>query len=384
MQRSEYVRNMNSNYERILLEEKPDEKRYQYCMISKGGIKGLLSCSLRYIDDLAYLYYDITSMQNVEQLCSKKIITRNWMKNFLWSMQQVNIGLARFLLDDRNIIWHPEHMFQDLEREEFSFLYIPYFDGECGFLKLIEFLIDHIDYDDEVLVEYIYKMHEQYEFLGTIYLQEQIFIDAKVLDQPQTITSILNNNIVESLLGEMESIEVDNVNTENENTFNELEERKTEKRGLLHLLDGRRKKYKLEKARIQQNTDKYEEEFALVCEEPAYEADEYGKTVYIEETEREEPIVRRLYTSEGKCIVSLTKPSFLIGKKKEEVDIVLQDASVSRIHAKITQENGKFFIEDINSTNGTFKNGLRLQPYEKRVLESEDEIKFGKTIFIYR
>ncbi len=384
MQQSEYIRNMNSNYERILLEEKPDEKRYQYCMISKGGIKGLLSCSLRYIDDLAYLYYDITSMQNVEQLCSKKIITRNWMKNFLWSMQQVNLGLTRFLLDDRNIIWHPEHMFQDLEKEEFFFLYIPYFDGECGFLKLIEFLIDHIDYDDEVLVEYIYKMHEQYEFLGTIYLQEQIFIDAKVLDQPQTITSISNNNIVESLLGEKESIEENNVNNEGVILFNELEERKTEKRGLLHLLDGRRKKYKLEKARILQNADINEEELALVCEEPAYEADEYGKTVYIEESEREEPIVRRLYTNEGKCIVSLTKPSFLIGKKKEEVDIVLQDASVSRIHAKITQENGKFYIEDINSTNGTFKNGLRLQPYEKRVLEGEDEIKFGRTIFVFR
>ncbi len=384
MLQSEYIRNMNSNYERVLLEEKPDEKRYQYCMISKGGIKGLLSCSLRYIDDLAYLYYDITSMQNVEQLCSKKIITRSWMKNFLWSMQQVNLGLTRFLLDDRNIIWHPEHMFQDLEKEEFFFLYIPYFDGECGFLKLIEFLIDHIDYDDEVLVEYIYKMHEQYEFLGSIYLQEQIFIDAKVLEQPQTIASLSNNNIAESLLGELESIEIDNVNTENDDVFNQLEERKEEKRGLLHLLDGRRKKYKLEKARLQQSADNYEGEFALVCEEPAYEADEYGKTVYIEESEKEEPIIRRLYTREGKCIVSLTKPSFLIGKKKEEVDIVLQDASVSRIHAKITQENGMFYVEDINSTNGTFKNGLRLQPYEKRVLESEDEIKFGKTVFVYR
>ena len=292
MLRTEYVRNMNSNYERLLLEGKPDEKQYQYCMISKGGIKGLLSCSLRYIDDLAYLYYDITSMQNVEQLCSKKIITRTWMKNFLWSMQQVNLELNRFLLDDRNIIWHPEHMFQDLEKEEFFFLYIPYFEGECGFLKLIEFLIDHIDYDDEVLVEYIYKMHEQYEFLGSIYLQEQIFIDAKVLERPQTIASLSNNNIAESLLGDSVPIEMDRVNTENENVFNQLEDRKTEKRGLLQLLDGRRKKYKLEKTRLQQNTDKYEGEFALVCEEQAYEADEYGKTVYIEESERDRKSTR--------------------------------------------------------------------------------------------
>lgn len=44
---TEFVKSLNCNYERILLEEKPEEKRYQYCMIGRGGIKGLLSCNLR-------------------------------------------------------------------------------------------------------------------------------------------------------------------------------------------------------------------------------------------------------------------------------------------------------------------------------------------------
>lgn len=41
-------------------------------------------------------------------------------------------------------------------------------------------------------------------------------------------------------------------------------------------------------------------------------------------------------------------------------------------------------MEDLNSTNGTFKNGLRLNPYEKRKLEQGDELRFGQTEFIYR
>lgn len=41
-------------------------------MISRGGIKGLLPCSLRYIDGNAYLYYDITSRQNIAQLFEKR------------------------------------------------------------------------------------------------------------------------------------------------------------------------------------------------------------------------------------------------------------------------------------------------------------------------
>ena len=68
MLNTEYVRNLNCNYERILLDKKPEEKRYQYCILNRGGIKGLLPCSLLYINGVAYLYYDISSKQNVTQL----------------------------------------------------------------------------------------------------------------------------------------------------------------------------------------------------------------------------------------------------------------------------------------------------------------------------
>ena len=74
----------------------------------------------------------------------------------------------------------------------------------------------------------------------------------------------------------------------------------------------------------------------------------------------------------------------LIGKKKGETDCVLTDGSVSRLHARITKEEDEFYLEDLNSTNGTFKNGLRLQPYEKRKLMEEDEIRFGKVMLTFR
>ena len=80
----------------------------------------------------------------------------------------------------------------------------------------------------------------------------------------------------------------------------------------------------------------------------------------------------------------LEKFPFVIGKKKEAVDLVLNDYSASRVHARIIREEGGTYIEDVNSTNGTFKNGLRLQPYEKRKLEVGDELRFGKTEYVYR
>ena len=123
MLHTEYVRNLNCNYERILLDNKPEEKKYQYCILSRGGIKGLLPCSLRYMNGLAYLYYDITSKQNVAQLFGGRCITRRWMRDFLWSLRQIQLELGRFLLDTNNVIWYPEHIFQDLESNIFSFLY---------------------------------------------------------------------------------------------------------------------------------------------------------------------------------------------------------------------------------------------------------------------
>jgi hypothetical protein len=82
MVQTEYIRNLNCNYERIHLKEKPQEQKFQYCMINRGGIKGLLSCSLRYIDEEAYLYYDISSKQSVAHLYRNKALDREFLRDF--------------------------------------------------------------------------------------------------------------------------------------------------------------------------------------------------------------------------------------------------------------------------------------------------------------
>jgi serine phosphatase RsbU (regulator of sigma subunit)/pSer/pThr/pTyr-binding forkhead associated (FHA) protein len=47
--------------------------------------------------------------------------------------------------------------------------------------------------------------------------------------------------------------------------------------------------------------------------------------------------------------------------RSPDCEIVLDAAAVSRHHAAITRENGRFFIEDLGSRNGTFLNGLRVE-----------------------
>ena len=47
------------------------------------------------------------------------------------------------------------------------------------------------------------------------------------------------------------------------------------------------------------------------------------------------------------------------------------------MHARFIKLDDGIYVEDVNSTNGTYKNGVRLMPYEKRKLEDEDELQFG-------
>lgn len=372
---TEYIRSLNANYERLLLEKKPEEKKYQYCMISRGGIKGLLPCSLRYIDGEAYLYYDITSRQNIAQLFEKRPMTRQWFMDFLWSMRRVRQEMSRFLLEESNLIWFPQHIYQDLEKKDFFFIYVPYYTEHTGFDELMEYLVEHVDYQDEGLVEYVYKAYEQYESAGETYLQAKIFEDAECL----RITEKANveeeeSPVVEEMVPEKEE--------EKEKPMEEIPAAK-EKKGLFNLWENRKKKEKQEREDYTRSLQLTMSGYA-VAEETAYEEEDMGRTVYMEEKPVSREITHRLLSEEGKLLATLEQPVYTIGKKRGEADLVLNDLSISRLHARIVKETDGYYLEDMNSTNGSFKNGLQLQPYEKRKLEEGDEITLGKMTVIYR
>ncbi|MEP6946775.1 MAG: FHA domain-containing protein [Acidobacteriota bacterium] len=63
-----------------------------------------------------------------------------------------------------------------------------------------------------------------------------------------------------------------------------------------------------------------------------------------------------------------------------DLDVFDQEAKVSRRHARIKLQDGKYLIEDIGSTNGTYVNrGRRLLPGNVHLLKDGDEVIVGKT-----
>ena len=57
-------------------------------------------------------------------------------------------------------------------------------------------------------------------------------------------------------------------------------------------------------------------------------------------------------------------------------DVAIVDSKVSRNHASITSRDGRLFIEDHNSTNGTYLNGEKLSP------STEIELKIGSSFSV--
>lgn len=113
--------------------------------------------------------------------------------------------------------------------------------------------------------------------------------------------------------------------------------------------------------------------------EEDYEEEKPGKTILIRPPSEERILVR----VKDKKTYSLEALPVLVGKLEGNVDIVLNDPSISRLHARFYEENGKVFLEDLNSTNGCVLNAIPLQANEKAELASGDRIRIGAVEFVY-
>lgn len=119
-------------------------------------------------------------------------------------------------------------------------------------------------------------------------------------------------------------------------------------------------------------------------EQPAAQENTDGKTVYLgkEMMNREYRLVEMKKGLEKAH--NIPQYPFLIGKDREKVNLTVKEHSVSRIHARLTEEEGNIYVEDLHSTNGTYLNDLLLEPHRKMKLKRGDIILFGNAEFVFR
>ena len=156
-----YKRELSHSY--LVMENVPEELsgHYQYRMILRNRIPGLLSSSERYLEGRICLYYDISSRQSLEQLYLSARIGMKEIRGIIDNLAQVLDSMSEYLLEERFLILKPEYIFMDLETEQLFFLYYP-FSEEKGnrYLPLAEFFLEHVDHREEKAVSTAYQFYK--------------------------------------------------------------------------------------------------------------------------------------------------------------------------------------------------------------------------------
>lgn len=79
---------------------------------------------------------------------------------------------------------------------------------------------------------------------------------------------------------------------------------------------------------------------------------------------------------DGQFLTIALKARLNIGRE-ENNDLILEDTQVSRRHAVLRRQDDGYTITDLNSTNGTFLNGNRLDADRSYPIQQSDELRIG-------
>ena len=351
----EYTRNMQFGYMRMELEN-PLTKTEE-AMLTHNAIEGLLPVCWQKENDKYLLRYDITGKQALDGVLEQKMADEKLGKNLLVGMYVTIKQLEKYLLPQEGLLLTPETIFYDARTETMHFCFFPEETEtlQVRLAKLMEYLLAKTDHKNITAVQMTYGIYEE--------VQNPLFCveDLQVYLREKSITS------------ESEDIEVEEPMAME--TYYEPKQTGGRERHLW----GRRKLRGAEsamawiKGKIERSSKKIKKEKAVIYDiEPVEQ--EGATTVLGGLTNRIEGILQYEGTNSLPDIRINSLP-LLIGSAAD-CDGIISHPNISRKHARITCRDGVYFVEDLNSTNGTRVNGGLLN-YKTKV-----SIRKGTSIYL--
>jgi hypothetical protein len=96
-------------------------------------------------------------------------------------------------------------------------------------------------------------------------------------------------------------------------------------------------------------------------------------------SDKERPVLIIREENQPTQQLAMPKDDITLGRG-EECDVVLENRNISRHHIRIYKEADRYFVQDLDSKNGTWVNNQPLKG--RRELQNDDEIRLAGTTYI--
>ena len=362
-----YERNMSNSYLKIpaCREETFDEQ-----ILLKKEIKGCLKIEKSYLNGAGQYWYSITGKQALDQYSKIKPLKKEFIEKLVLAIEA---GLAEMdwnLLEDRCLVLDPEYIFIENGTEEIFFVLYPENKGEVyeEYRKLMEFLLTRLDHSDGSGVKLLYGIYEITLTEG--YSLKQI---RQMLGQEKKIPPRDKPEAVAITKREIREEEPKKIETKPQRPDGPLQ---------LQGLWEQVKAAVMEK--IKQNWPKKETKRPEVAHlEPEQKVQiqmdvstKSNPTVNLFSTEGEARGVLLYQGRHGYPDVEFYQKSCSIGSRGK-ADLHIPRDTVSAYHANIEYIDKSYYLEDLNSKNGTFVQEVPVNYKQKTLLKPGDEIRFA-------
>ena len=369
----EYKRELTKSY--MCVKTDQDFLPFEKEILTRSSISGILPVNTTFADAATVCWYDITGMQAFDHALETEMMDSQMLTQFLVSLCGTLEQLESFLLDPGHLWFSQESIFKNNRDGSFWFCYCP--EGKEniteGFQKLMEYLLTKIDHKDQRAVKMAYHIYDQVikEGYSLIAIRESLTYD-NVAIEPVPDRAAENSRV------------------ELEQTSHQMEKEKT-----VHKADGRAKvifqkaiehffpdlvkikEYRQELAKKKAKKN----EIQPIVFEPEEEEVKMGRpTVLLADQRKTIQGILRYEGNNQLPDLKIDTFPYVIGSAADCPGYV-GCATISRHHAKITKVENVYFIEDMNSANGTKAGGTLLDYKMKVSLQANEILEFADEKF---
>lgn len=355
-----YKRNLIESY--MIIEQSNEMEDWEKEMVIHSNIPGVLFSESVTENEAIYHWYAISGRQALDTVLEESSLRYDILRKLLIALYESATQLESILLPPEGLLFSPECIFFDTARENITFCYCPRKDVCLSeeIRRLAEYLLAKLDHTDAMAVDVTYRLYEYA-------VKEGVCLKG------------LGRLAHEGYGEEAARVQTD-VKAESENVQGE-EERFHGRETKIQFLYFQKQKFQNFINRILEKTGrKKEEEFVFEPDTEEEKGNRSRPTVLLSDL-RAEILGILCYEGdgEGEDLKIKTVP-YVIGSDPS-CDGHICGSAVSRRHARITKKENLYFIEDLNSANGTYVGGQLLDYRTKRNLEKNEVILFADKKF---